>query len=480
MKCPSCNAELADDAKFCNVCGTAVNAAPASAVPENNEPKVEAVAPASENNESKAEDAAPAMNQVPVNPQPGMVPPVQPQMVNAPVTKKKFPLIPVICGGVGLLIIIIVAIILIATHKTKVNLNDYITVNFDGYDTIGTAEVEFDYSAFLEDYGNKIKFTSDGRRASGANAGREAVAAQDLIQRQVEYELDEYSGLTNGDIVTVTWDINDEVVSKYFKVNLVYEPIEFVVEGLDKAEIVDPFDDCEITFSGLSGEGTVVVNYTGNLDIYFDADEEYYLSNGDTITVTAYTGWYDEINDETFINKGIIVEQTQKEFTVEGLTAYVTSASEITDESIDEMMSQVNDIFLSQSSYWASNVTYNGCVYTGYYFTRSKNSNSNYIYVVCNIAAVIDDDGTEIPVNYFDVVRFSNLTVDTDGNVFVALSRYDTGYSGTLRYFDVDELEWTDDWWYGDYNFDGYQSIDDIYQNNIVQYAADYVIESTF
>ena len=429
MNCPKCNAVISDTAKFCNVCGESIN-----------------------NNSNDQKQAAPAKE--PVKTSSSSV---------ATADKKPFPLIPVIAGGAGALILLIVIIALAVTHKTKVDLNKYLIVEYDGYDSIGVASVKLDEDAFLKDFENKIKFTPDGRRASNASNGGNTSAAYELLNRKIDVSLSDTRGLSNGDSVTVEWNIDDESVNKYFKVNLVYSEEEFVVSGLDSAKIVDPFEDLEVSFSGLSGKGELSYDYTGDLPISFSISNSYSLRNDDTVTITAQYGW-SNINDDTFIEDGIIVENTSKEYTVTGLEEYITDASQITDEAIKEMMAQVNDINLSNTASWSKDVTYNECVFTGAYLLDRKTSDDNSVYIVCNISATINDKHGETPVNYFYAVQFHDLTIDSDGNVNVNTNNYNT-YGPTVYY---DCSKGFIDGWGGEYYFRGFVSIDDFYQDKIV------------
>ena len=66
-----------------------------------------------------------------------------------------------VCVGFFLLLTIIITIIV---WPKKVNLNDYVTVEYEGYNTLGEAKVKIDEAAFLEKYGDKIKFSKKGRQ----------------------------------------------------------------------------------------------------------------------------------------------------------------------------------------------------------------------------------------------------------------------------------------------------------------------------
>lgn len=60
-------------------------------------------------------------------------------------------LIGIIGGACALVAIIVVAAVLVVNHKTKINLNDYINIEYDGYDTYGRASIDFDSDKYFED-----------------------------------------------------------------------------------------------------------------------------------------------------------------------------------------------------------------------------------------------------------------------------------------------------------------------------------------
>ena len=51
---------------------------------------------------------------------------------------------------IAVVVVAIVALVVVKNQKKKVNINDYISVEYNGYETAGTAYVDFDETGFSE------------------------------------------------------------------------------------------------------------------------------------------------------------------------------------------------------------------------------------------------------------------------------------------------------------------------------------------
>ena len=151
-----------------------------------------------------------------------------------------------------------------------INLNDYLTVYAEGYNTIGYAICDFDWERFEADYGEEI---------------------EDIFDSDIGFmgEFDEWIDLTNGDKNKFTWTVNDEMALDRFGYKVQYEDIDFTVSGLIETTVIHPWQKFEVGFEGVDGDGHAFIKaqstapYAKNLVYSFDKDSE--LKNGDSIKV---------------------------------------------------------------------------------------------------------------------------------------------------------------------------------------------------
>ena len=526
MKCSSCGNELAESAKFCNKCGTPV----ASSQPQNNEASVadntpqqpvspvqtpvQPVSPNQSNGQAPNQQIPPmqpngqAPNQQipPMQPngqtpnqqippmQPNgqapsqQIPPMQPNgQAPTPAAPKKpiNPLIFVAIGAAFLLFIII--IICVANKKTNVKLDKYITVEFSGYDTVGNAVVNFDRESFIDDYEKKIKFSRKFKKSDEYEAyefwygSLEDYAAELLLSEFVSYELSDNSGLSNGDVVTVTWDCEDEDVKEAFKAKLKYSELEFTVSGLEKAEIVNPFDCIVVNYSGMAPNGYVEATYNGPLSgIRFVTDNNSCYSNGDTVTFKVQYD-YDYGTESSLVNQGVILAEVEKDFTVEGLSSYAMSMDEISGDTFEEMKKQAQDVFLSESAKWDECWTVTSSSYAGMYFLSSKSESStmNRVTIIHKITADLNtttNDGDEVKdtVTYYYPVTFYNCVVLPDGTLSVDTTNYDRPWESFTKSYDLGG------WWDQNYSFNGYESSTTLFNQLVTYYVENYNYETAF
>ena len=288
--CTNCGTLVEEGALFCRNCGAKLEASPVAT-------------PAME---------APVMAPMQGAPMTGM--PAEPKR------KKKFPVV-LVSVIAAVLVIAIVVVVILLTRRTEVSINSFISLEYSGYDTLGTAEIVFDSDAFEEKYGDKIKDMS-GKED-------EYLDAIDFLEDELEDSayLEKDSDLTNGDVVKFTWDIDKEYIEETLKIKLKYSDMEFTVEGLTELATYDPFDNIDVTFEGYNtvahasihwnyGDDNVLMNH-----LWYECDNYNDLSNGDELTITLYlNSWiYDSI-DELCISNGYKPIELTKTYKVEGLT----------------------------------------------------------------------------------------------------------------------------------------------------------------
>lgn len=114
-----------------------------------------------------------------------------------------------------LAIAVLIACMARANQKVPVELDNFITITYDGYDTEGTAKAHFDKKAFVADYGEQVEDING------------------LIADCIDGNLSEDEGLSNGDKVVYQWDVDAETAESNYKVLLSYNDIEDTVSGLE-------------------------------------------------------------------------------------------------------------------------------------------------------------------------------------------------------------------------------------------------------
>lgn len=409
----------------------------------------------------------------------------------APIDPKKLA-VPVAVAAV-----VVVGGVLIATHKPTVNLNKYITLSAEGYNSIGTLDVEFDTDKLEKDYGKKIakNFQKAMKNHEEDTYGLSNLAGSLyeggetslFVTYCADGSADKTRNLSNGDVVTYTWDgVNEQTkkeAEELFGVKIKCSDVTYKVSGLTAVNTFDAFDGVEVEFDGISPDGSATVNTLPTAEaaksLYYTLDEQYNLANGDTVTVTVHSN-RDDFSD--CIEKyGAIPAATEKTYTVEGLKEYITSTDGLTDSVLVSLQNQAEDVlnaYIAKS--WDSEcVTLKGMSYLGYYILTPKNKDNYGVYQdviilpyqVTSHNHFEDDKGQvyDADVSYYWYIAFRNVSKDADGNIAGGLDDYYTANAS----FDV-KTGLDDGWWEKYWSYDGYQTLDDLYSVAVTQNVEDY------
>lgn len=233
--------------------------------------------------------------------------------------------------GIGVIALLLV-IALGGCGKQKMDITQFIDVRFSGIDGKAAATVKFDFPALEE----VLTFGKDDITPAEA-------AAIIALEASMECEADISEGLSNGDSIKISIFWDKEAAKKC---GVVFTGNEMTIEvtGLKEAEEIDIFADMEITYSGIAPEGTVKIEAEDFNVIRFIVTPDSHLRNGDTITVTAEADW------EKFEEKGYIVTNREKTFTVEGLDAYIWEYSQFGEDILTEMDSAARELISERLS----------------------------------------------------------------------------------------------------------------------------------
>lgn len=371
----------------------------------------------------------------------------QTELQTAPNLGRKFNkkiLIPVIVVAV----IAVVAVVIYTQMKKRVDINNYITVEYGGYNTVGTAKYKIDTDGLTQAI-LKAKGKSSSQYTLDSISGN--YNAYEMLREYLKVSLDKREDLANGDTVVLKIECNS-LADSALGVKFIYKDKEYKVEGLKEAEQVDIFSDVSVTFSGISPNAKVSVSNNSG-DSYLSglslkASKTSGIAVGDKITVTV------TVDEKEALSKGYVITQQSKEYTCEKLDQYVTSVDSLSAEQLENLKKLAQDKI---EAYFAQN-NLSGKVngYIGAYTLVQKNSSSfssNKVYIIytADITANTSYSGTDtvtqtvyIPVNVNNVLLKAEGKVTHDSSLYLSGSTkvgywtYVQGYaSGEDMYKDL-------------------------------------------
>lgn len=381
-----------------------------------------------------------------------------------------------------------------ANRTPTIDVSKYMTLSADGYNTVGKLNIDFDTDKLEQDYGKQIttRFKKQMKNLKDDTFGLSSLTASlydgyeaDLFAETCATgSADKTKNLSNGDVVTYTWDDNSDEAEEAFGVKVKYTDITYTVSGLASVNTFDAFDGVDVEFSGISPDGRATVNSLPTAaeaqGLYYTLDENSGLSNGDTVTLTVHSN-RDDFSD--CISKyGAMPQATEKTFTVAGLNEYVTSADTLSDSVLVSLQNQAEDVFKSYAAQRFSNgQTFKGMTYLGNYILTPKNKDSwgdkNRIALAYQVT-VHHDYTSELNTTYdaddsfFWYITFNNVSKDANDNIASGLNDYDTPTtfvkidSGVQKYsFSSSTETW---------EYYGYASLDSLYNAAVNQYVENY------
>lgn len=324
----------------------------------------------------------------------------------------------------------IVVFALSGCGSTTIDLNKYVTIEAEGYDSMGTLNCTFDYEAFEKDYDGKIKAnvkSNDGGTA--AEIALELAFGEEVVDvfldYCVNYQLDKRSELSNGDVVNLKWNCEDEDAKKYFNVKLKYSDIKYTVKGLTEVGTFNPFDYVSVSFSGISPNGSVTI--TPDYDqpeiqyVSFFADKNSGLKTGDPVVVSASISG----SIDSFVERfGCVLGKTEETYTVDALSRYIANIEDVPEEMYDKMNKQLQDTYYADTC--GPDVSVSIKLVGNYLCTMKEGmtgSPNNYLYYVYQ-ASYSDGERGISDFTYYWYGYFNNIMILADGTCTVDLSDY--------------------------------------------------------
>lgn len=442
MFCGKCGTENVNNAKFCKNCGEPLKSM--RSVQETN--------PVKETNGAQEEKKA-VLLQTDMTQAAGQL-----DRKTRAVPKKAL-------AGICAAVILIVIICIVVNAKPTINLNDYLIIETEGYDGYGTATARIDWDAVVEKYGEKVSFTSNIK--STHDSLNNLLSPVTGLQYYVNVKLDSSDGLSNGDKITYTWQV-DEEYTDYVNCKMKCEDGTYDVSGLTEMGSFDAFVELEVTFFGIAPDGTVDINYYGTkLSSYdFTCDKYSGLSNGDKVKVSIVNS-----NPEYYAEYcGMIPETFEKEYTVEGLSSYVAKISEISTEMLASMQQQASDKYQAYvAQEWSEDdATLLEFTYIGDYLLTTKEpgwGNNNILYLIYRAqvknSCTNEDEAYNKVNNIYWYIAFNDLILGPDGKLTADIADYSTPNAG----FKVDSG--ISSGWFSTYSwyYEGYESLDELYKD---------------
>lgn len=320
------------------------------------------------------------------------------------------------CKFVALTIMLAAVLLsMTACGKTKIDIAEGMTVVFSGADGSGRAEIAYPDSDETPPYMDKL-------------LKAETFDAYDwyswmMLEDAISCEVEPSSGLSNGDKVTVTIDV-DEAILENMGVSAKDQKLTFKVKGLTEVTVIDAFENFEISFTGISP--SVFAEYTRSQQfdgtgVTYIIEEEAPYRLGDTLTIRATVG-----NKEYYR----LAEETMQ-VTVSGVEKYIDSRNEILPETMEVMKAKADQLMAKRFEVGAPTdyYQYDGFEYAGYVFMSPDPKVSNpWKYNSCFFLYTVNviEDGQAYTSTYY--FRFNNILQHLDGSQEVDVDKYSSPF----------------------------------------------------
>lgn len=336
-------------------------------------------------------------------------------------------------------------VITLIVKSNQISAKNYINdeIEITGYNGYGYAYVSgvFDYESLSLDMGPSSAYLYD----------------EDPIYDYIYVELDTSENLSNGDTVTATITVDYDYINyyKYDKKLVGKEQYtkQYEVKGLDEPTTIDPFEavinvlndnfhhdfpyNIDTTFSKTYGDYTLCYDdYDGemkilysdgselsNTDFYPDDDESLEIVDG---KATISVGW----ESDDFIDYGIVIAPTEKEFTVVDCDL-LTKADDLPVEDYNTLKEKANSM-LSEEEY--DNYEFEGSYFgyrQPYEDSWSDDYGSNCFYLIYSY----EYEGE----TYRCIVEFYAIRITSEGDIVKSDLTYD--YSEGFYYENIEEFE---------------------------------------
>lgn len=295
-----------------------------------------------------------------------------------------------------------------------IKLNDYVFIEMYGYDTKGEANVRVDTDEIHKKIIKDMKFDS---------VKDEEYFYED-VEDAIDAELDKYNDLSNGDTVVLHWDLDNKLIKEIEKrsnCKFVYDEEEIKVESLEPLVEYNVFDEMEVSFVGINGEGELRVkmpeDMPNNIYLTYICDNDTNLNNGDRIIIKLYehSDYFSNNQVKEYgIDKGVNIIEVEREYVVEGLYDYITSVNQVNNEAKAELEANSKQMLENYvASRWTKPGDYQGATLVGEALVRVETLfYDKMAYALIHKVDV--NDGSE-EFTYYYYTMYYDVLVSEDG-----------------------------------------------------------------
>lgn len=364
--------------------------------------------------------------------------------------------------------------------------------------------IESDRNRFKQEYGFDLKFKSNVKvKVSGLLDVEEInpfdnlsvtflglngygiaeinCTSKDDYMTYGRFNCDNVKNLSNGDTIVVTFtnnrneDPTDVFIEKYGKAPYPLE-MTYEVSGLSMQESYNLFDYITVSFEGMSGQAKIVIEEKEGIEkkLRYKPDKKTDLSNGDEVIITVTDSSGGDPAEYCRSTLGIELAETEKAYTVFGLGEYITSIDQISEESLEKIKNQANDVLASYViKNWKEDTLPGDTTYEGAYLLNRKeglgrgDANSIVFVFRTSLENVWDKKNITQPFYYYWYLKYNNVYINPDGEFQIDLMEYKTPNNRISNVIDVDGA--TKKW-----DYYGYKTMEELKKDYVERNADNY------